>query len=173
MPEKDACTSLQTLKAWIAGELRVIDERLAAMRIADGLLREQNKVHFESLNNEGRRITAVIDRTVSADTWNGFIKQYEERHTKLERAANSAMSKDDFTIFMSRYDERHRLLEAGLAGALPKKEFEIYQKTTSTELNLRTGQTQGISSVGNVVLGVFVIINSMVAVIALILAIKH
>jgi hypothetical protein len=92
-------TSLGTLKAWIEGELGVIEQKLLAIKEADALLREQNKVHFENLNNEGKRITAMTEKTVSQDTWNGFIKQNDDRDRALQHLIGSTVSKEEFQMF--------------------------------------------------------------------------
>jgi hypothetical protein len=123
--------------------LKVIEERFRAIEAADKLLREQNKSHFEILNNEGRRITAMTDKTVSQDKWDGFIKQYEERHLKLEKAID---------------------------GTVLKSEFQDYKASTERALTLKVGQTQGIGQVGTIVLGFFVILSSLASVAALLIA---
>jgi hypothetical protein len=141
--EDKSCKSIGTLKAWIVGELKVIEEKFKALEAADKLLREQNRIHFEGLNNEGRRITSMTERTVSQDTWTGFIKQYEERHSALQRVSDNAVSKE---------------------------EFQSYRTATERALTLKAGQTQGIGQVGTIVLGFFVILSSLASVAALLIA---
>lgn len=138
------CKSLATLKAWIEGELKVIEGKFKAIEAADNLLRDQYKIHFEALNNEGKRITAMTDRTVSNDTWTGFIKQYEERHGDLQRKLEAAVSKD---------------------------EFQSYRSTTERALTLKAGQTQGIGMVGTIVLGLFVVLSSAAGVASVMLTV--
>jgi hypothetical protein len=144
--EDKSCKSTAALKAWIVGELKVIEEKFKAIEAADKLLREQNKIHFENLNNEGRRITSITERTVSQDTWQGFTKQYEERHTTLQRLVEGSVSKD---------------------------EFFVYKTATERALTLKAGQSQGISMVGAAVLIFFSIVSSLAAAIGAVIALRH
>lgn len=149
MPEPDdgSCKSLATLKAWVVGELKVLEEKFKAIEAADKLLREQNKIHFEALNNEGKRITAMTEKTVSQDTWNGFMKQYEERQSQLQRMVD---------------------------GSVSKEEFQSYKATTERALTLKAGQSQGVGTIGAIVLGLFVAMSALTTVFTFIITLfKH
>jgi hypothetical protein len=76
-------------------KLLVIEEKFKAIESAKILEQRQLNEHLKNLNHEGRRIADMTLKTVSADTWNGFTKQYEERHGFLEKKVNDAATKKD------------------------------------------------------------------------------
>jgi hypothetical protein len=145
-PEVSKCKSLETLKTWVEGELRVIEQRFAAIKEADSLLREQNKVHFENLNNEGKRITAMTEKTVSQDTWAGFIKQNDDRDKSLSHLVSSSVSKE---------------------------EFQMFKTSTERTLTLISGESKGRSDVWSMLVAIISVVISVGTLLTLILHGNH
>ena len=134
--------SIETLRVWIEGELGIIEQKFSAIKEADNLLREQNKVHFENLNNEGKRITAMTEKTVSQDTWNGFIKQNDDRDKAVQHLTSTAMTKE---------------------------EFQMFKATTERALTLSSGELKGRGDVWGMLVAVISVVISIGTLLTLIL----
>ena len=97
--------------------------------------------------------------------------EYERRLTALNGeqsriAANQALSVSREIWDSSQREDRawKSRIEASIASALPRVEFQTYKDTTDKALQLKAGQSQGISTIGAIIVQLVTSLAGMAAI---------
>jgi hypothetical protein len=146
MVDPDKREPCANCKSYIDLKLEVVEEKFKAIAAAKIAERTEIDAHLGRLNHEGVRIADMTSKTVSTDTWNGFIKQYEERHIALEKLATNAAT---------------------------KKEFQDYKDVTQTALQLAQGKSSGISFAATFVITAISVAAAVVSTVAILVHLKY
>lgn len=125
---------LRALRAEHELQFKAIYEKFAALDEARKLQAAADKEHFSALNNEAARIQKAADLSVSRDTWDAFKQTDQKWKSDIEKLA---------------------------ATHLPRQEFQTYKETTDKARDVKTGQTQGVSMVWAIFLGIVAVAGVM------------
>lgn len=95
--------NITTLKAYL-------EQAIAALKTETGLKfdarddarklqADANEKHFADLNHEAARIQKATEVTVSRDTWDGFLKAYQEWKVATDIVVQAAVSRTEFQTY--------------------------------------------------------------------------
>lgn len=95
--------NITTLKAYLEQAISALKSETAlkftARDDAQELQAAANKEHFENLNHEAARIQKATEITVSRDTWDGFLKAYQEWKSTTDTIVRAAVSRTEFQTY--------------------------------------------------------------------------
>lgn len=102
-------------------KISAIREELASRDKALLLQSEDNRRHFDALNNEAVRILRAAEMSVSRDTWNAFTEGYHIRHAELEKRMLETITRAEFYAFKENIEKevmRHTAQGEGIKMSL-------------------------------------------------------